>query len=150
MNLPVVAIVGLGYVGLPLAMEFSKIYNTIGFDVADSKISSYKKFIDPTGEVSELQLKKAIKYNGLLVTSDQESLSNADFIIVAVPTPVNMAHVPDFTALINASITVGKNMKAGATIIYESTVYPGATEEICIPVLEGASKLKWKKDFNVG
>jgi UDP-N-acetyl-D-galactosamine dehydrogenase len=143
----VVAVVGLGYVGLPLAVEFGKKSKTIGFDLSASKIENYKKFIDPTGEVSTEQLKAA---QHLEVTTDPALLSQADYIVVAVPTPVDMAHNPDFTPLAGASKTVGKNMKRGAVVIFESTVYPGATEEVCIPIMEKESGLKWKDDFHVG
>lgn len=143
----VVAVVGLGYVGLPLAVEFGKKGKTIGYDPSESKIESYKRFIDPTGEVSNENMKAAIN---LTVSTDPAELSLADYIIVSVPTPVDNAHNPDFTALIKASETIGKHMKSGAIVTYESTVYPGATEEICAPVLEKFSGMKWKKDFHVG
>ncbi|MBK7353522.1 MAG: nucleotide sugar dehydrogenase [Nitrosomonas sp.] len=142
-----VAVVGLGYVGLPLAVEFGKKRNTIGFDLSASKIESYKRFIDPTDEVSTADLKAATQ---LTVTANPTELSKADYIIVAVPTPVDQAHQPDFSALIGASEIVGRNIKRGAIVIYESTVYPGATEEVCIPVIEKYSDLQWKKDFFVG
>jgi UDP-N-acetyl-D-galactosamine dehydrogenase len=142
-----VAVVGLGYVGLPLAVEFGKKRHTIGYDLSRTKIESYKHCIDPTGEVSADDLRAA---HELVVTSDPAELSRADYIVVAVPTPVDLAHQPDFAPLISASQTVGKHMKQGAIVIYESTVYPGATEEICIPVLEKHSGMKWKADFHVG
>lgn len=143
----VVAVVGLGYVGLPLAVEFGKKRQTIGYDLSRSKVESYKRYVDPTGEVSIDELCAASQ---LLVTTDPAELSRADYIVVAVPTPVDLAHQPDFASLVGASETVGKNMKRGAIVIYESTVYPGATEEICIPVLEKHAGMKWKKDFHVG
>lgn len=143
----VVAVVGLGYVGLPLAVEFGKKFRTIGFDLSKEKIESYRKFIDPTGEVSTETLKAATM---LEVTTDPQNLSQADFIIVAVPTPVDEAHQPDFSPLIGSSTSVGKHMKRGAIVVYESTVYPGATEEVCIPILEKNSGMKWKQDFHVG
>lgn len=143
----VVAVVGLGYVGLPLAVEFGKQRRTIGFDLSAGKVGSYKRHIDPTGEVSTEELQAARHLN---VTVDPSELSLADHIVVAVPTPVDIAHNPDFTPLIGASETVGKHMKRGAIIIYESTVYPGATEEVCIPILEKHSGMKWKQDFHVG
>jgi UDP-N-acetyl-D-galactosamine dehydrogenase len=142
-----VAVVGLGYVGLPLAVEFGKKYPTIGFDLSESKIAAYKRFVDPTGEISSEQLKAATQ---LSVTANPEDLSKADFIIIAVPTPVDHAHQPDFTPLVKSSESVGRYMKRGATVVYESTVYPGATEEVCVPVLEKFSGMKWKKDFFVG
>jgi len=142
-----VAVVGLGYVGLPLAVEFGKIHTTIGFDLSTEKVNSYQKFIDPTGEVTGEALRSATK---LKTTTDPSALAAADFIIVAVPTPIDNARLPDFGPLIGASRTVGQHMKTGATVIYESTVYPGATEEVCIPVLEKHSGKKWKKDFHIG
>jgi len=143
----IVAVVGLGYVGLPLAVEFGKKRQTIGFDLSARKVASYKQHIDPTGEVSIHELQQA---DQLLVTTDPSQLSVADYIIVAVPTPVDLAHQPDFSPLIGASESVGKNMKRGAIVVFESTVYPGATEEVCIPVLEKFSGMKWKTDFHVG
>lgn len=143
----VVAVVGLGYVGLPLAVEFGKKVRTIGFDLSTAKIENYKKFIDPTGEVSTEQLQSAKQ---LEVSTDPAVLAEADYVVVAVPTPVDIAHNPDFTPLIGASTTVGKHMKKGAIVVFESTVYPGATEEVCIPLLEKHSGLKWKEDFHVG
>ncbi len=146
----VVAVIGLGYVGLPLAVEFGKQYKTIGFDLSTAKITSYQNHCDPTGEVSTADLQAAMRPDGLDVTTDPRRLASADFLIVAVPTPVDEAHMPDFSPLVGASATVGKHMKAGATVIYESTVYPGATEEVCIPILERESGLKWRQDFHVG
>lgn len=142
-----IGVVGLGYVGLPLAVEFGKRFDTTGYDLSERKIDSYRRFIDPTGEVSTDDLKAATR---LKATTDPQYLSEADFIIVAVPTPVDEANQPDFSPLVSSSTTVGRHMKRGATVIYESTVYPGATEEICIPVLERESGMKWKRDFHVG
>jgi UDP-N-acetyl-D-galactosamine dehydrogenase len=143
----VVAVVGLGYVGLPLAVEFGKKYRTIGFDLSQAKVDAYLRCVDPTGEVSTEDLRAA---NGLEPTTDAARLREADFLIVAVPTPVDDAHQPDFSPLVGASRSVGANLKRGAIVVYESTVYPGATEEICIPVLEQHSGLKWQRDFFVG
>lgn len=143
----IIAVVGLGYVGLPLAVEFGKRFKTIGFDLSAAKISAYKKFIDPTGEVSSDDLRAA---TSLECTTDPSRLASADFIVVAVPTPVDDAHQPDFSPLVLSSTTVGKHMKRGATVVYESTVYPGATEDVCIPVLERYSGMKWRRDFHVG
>ena len=143
----VVAVVGLGYVGLPLAVEFGKKMTTIGYDLSVEKVEHYRRFCDPTGEVSTDDLKAATQ---LTVTTDPADLAKADFIIVAVPTPVDQAHIPDFSPLVGSSTTVGKYMKKGATVIYESTVYPGATEEVCIPILEKLSGMKWLQDFHVG
>ncbi|MBC7584820.1 MAG: nucleotide sugar dehydrogenase [Tardiphaga sp.] len=142
-----VAVVGLGYVGLPLAVEFGKKMRTIGFDLSASKVESYKRFIDPTGELTTEQMRLATQ---LTVTTDGAALAECDHIVVAVPTPVDDAHQPDFRALAGASETVGNHMKRGAIITYESTVYPGATEEVCIPILEKHSGMKWKTDFHVG
>lgn len=142
-----IAVVGLGYVGLPLAVEFGKKFNTIGYDLSENKVDSYRKFIDPAGEVASDDLKESAR---LRVTTNPNDLSEATFIIIAVPTPVDEANQPDFSPLILSSTTVGRCMKRGAVVIYESTVYPGATEEICIPVLERESGLKWKRDFHVG
>lgn len=141
------AVIGLGYVGLPLVVEFGKQIPTIGFDIADHKIASCKKGVDPSRELADADMLSA-KFAEY--TSDEKRLGEADFIFVAVPTPVDEAHIPDFGPLIGASGSAGRNLKKGATIIFESTVYPGATEEICIPVLERASGLQWKKDFFVG
>src|SRR5215470_8251162 len=142
-----VAVVGLGYVGLPLAVEFGKKHRTIGFDLSADKIASYRRHVDPTGELTTEEL-RASKL--LSVGNDPAALAEADFIIVAVPTPVDEAHQPDFGPLLGASQAVGANMKRGAVVVYESTVYPGATEEICIPVLEKNSGMKWMTDFHVG
>jgi UDP-N-acetyl-D-galactosamine dehydrogenase len=143
----VVAVVGLGYVGLPLAVEFGKKYRTIGYDLSQAKISNYQNFCDPTGEVTTEDLRAAIK---LTVSTDPKTLLEADVIVVAVPTPVDDAHIPDLSPLVGSSITVGRYMKRGAIVVYESTVYPGATEEVCIPLLEQYSEMKWKQDFHVG
>lgn len=143
----VVAVVGLGYVGLPLAVEFGKKRSTIGFDLSEHKIKSYLAFTDPTGEVSSADLKAATQ---LKVTTNAGLLKEADYIVIAVPTPVDAAHQPDFSPLIGASRAVGQNMKKGAIVVYESTVYPGATEEVCVPILEEHSGLKWRQDFHVG
>jgi UDP-N-acetyl-D-glucosamine/UDP-N-acetyl-D-galactosamine dehydrogenase len=142
-----VAVVGLGYVGLPLAVEFGKRFRTIGFDLSEEKIEHYRRHVDPTGEVSSQELKAATK---LAVSSDAAQLAQADFIIVAVPTPVDDAHQPDFAPLAGASESVGRHLKRGATIVFESTVYPGATEEVCIPIIEKHSGMRWKRDFFVG
>jgi UDP-N-acetyl-D-galactosamine dehydrogenase len=142
-----IAVVGLGYVGLPLAVEFGKRYRTIGFDLSHDKVEAYRRYVDPTGEVSSEALRAAVR---LTLTTDAAALQAADFIIVAVPTPVDDAHQPDLTPLVSASESVGRNLQRGATVVYESTVYPGATEEVCIPVLEAHSGLVWKRDFFVG
>jgi UDP-N-acetyl-D-galactosamine dehydrogenase len=143
----VVAVVGLGYVGLPLAIEFGKRHRTIGFDLSAAKVAAYLKHQDPTGEVGADGFAAA---KLLQPTTDPAALKEADFIVVAVPTPVDDAHIPDFSPLVGASTLVGRHLKPGATVVFESTVYPGATEEVCIPVLEKESGLKWKQDFWVG
>ncbi|MEO7743021.1 MAG: nucleotide sugar dehydrogenase [Usitatibacter sp.] len=142
-----VCIVGLGYVGLPVAVEFGKVRPTVGYDLSSKKVNNLLQHNDTTGEVPGEELRKATQ---LLCTDSAEKIREADFIIVAVPTPVNDARQPDFGPLESASRTVGKYMKAGATVIYESTVYPGATEEICVPILERCSGMRWKQDFHVG
>ncbi|HET7525672.1 MAG TPA: nucleotide sugar dehydrogenase [Burkholderiaceae bacterium] len=144
---PTIAVVGLGYVGLPLAVEFGKKYRTIGLDLSVEKVEAYQRHIDPTGEVSTADLKAAAQ---LKATTDAAALKDADFIVVAVPTPVDEAHIPDFSPLVGASTAVGRNLKKGAIVVYESTVYPGATEEVCIPLLEKHSGMKWQQDFFVG
>jgi UDP-N-acetyl-D-galactosamine dehydrogenase len=142
-----VAIVGLGYVGLPLAVEFGRTRPTVGFDVRAERIASLGRGVDPGADISPEQL-RASKH--LKLSSDLSTLADADFIIVAVPTPVDSAHRPELEPLRAASRQIGSVMKPGATVIFESTVYPGATEEVCIPVLESASGRKWKTDFHVG
>ena len=142
-----IAVVGLGYVGLPLAVEFGKKFPTVGVDLSAEKVAAYRNFIDPTGEVASSDLRAATQ---LTCHTDASVLSDADFIIVAVPTPVDAAHQPDFMPLIKSSEAVGKHIKRGAIVVYESTVYPGATEEVCIPLIEKHSGLKWKQDFFVG
>jgi UDP-N-acetyl-D-galactosamine dehydrogenase len=143
----VIGVVGLGYVGLPLAVEFGKKVRTVGFDLSAAKVEAYRRHVDPTGEVSSDDLKAADR---LEVSTDPARLREADVVIVAVPTPIDDAHQPDFSPLVGASITVGRHLKPGATVVYESTVYPGATEEVCIPLLERESGLHWKRDFFVG
>ncbi|MBC7622395.1 MAG: nucleotide sugar dehydrogenase [Aeromicrobium sp.] len=142
-----IGIVGLGYVGLPLAVAFGRVRTTIGFGVSAAKIESYRQGTDPTGEVSPSELQSA---SSLTYTSSAADLKGADIIIVAVPTPVTDARLPDFGPLLAASRAIGPYLKAGAVVVYESTVYPGATEEVCIPELERASGKKWKHDFFVG
>jgi UDP-N-acetyl-D-galactosamine dehydrogenase len=141
------AVIGLGYVGLPLVVEFGKQMRTIGFDIAQHKVDACLKGTDPSRELSDAQMAEA---KHAVYTSDPKMLGEADIIIVAVPTPVDDAHIPDFKPLIGSSMSAGRNLKKGAIVVYESTVYPGATEEVCIPVLEKESGLKWKQDFFVG
>jgi len=144
---PVVAVVGLGYVGLPLAVEFGRHFRTIGFDISSLKVQSYRSGSDPTGEVSREQFAAA---KWLEVTDREHDLNHADIVIVAVPTPVDAAHNPDFGPLLGASAFVGRNLRRGTVVVFESTVYPGATEEVCVPALEEHSGLRWKTDFFVG
>ena len=141
------AVIGLGYVGLPLVVEFGKQMRTIGFDISKAKVESCQRGIDPSRELPDEALAAAVQ---AIYTADGALLAEADIIIVAVPTPVDDAHIPDFRPLIGASTSVGRHLKKGAIVVYESTVYPGATEEVCIPVLERESGLKWKRDFFVG
>jgi UDP-N-acetyl-D-galactosamine dehydrogenase len=143
----VIAVIGLGYVGFPLAVEFGKLHETIGFDLSEEKVDCYRRFIDPTGELSRDDIRSA---GQLKVTTDPSLIAQADYIIVTVPTPVDEARRPDFNPLVSASRIVGENMRPGAIVVYESTVYPGATKEVCIPVLEEYSGFKWKHDFHVG
>lgn len=142
-----VGIVGLGYVGLPLAIAFGRTGPTIGYDLNTGKVDSYKKGNDPTGEVSAAEFRQAVN---LAFTTDPADLGKAQFIIVAVPTPVDGAHRPDLTPLIGASRSVGRVLRRGSIVIYESTVYPGCTEEVCVPILERESGLQWKRDFHIG
>ncbi|PTU32380.1 Vi polysaccharide biosynthesis UDP-N-acetylglucosamine C-6 dehydrogenase TviB [Stenotrophobium rhamnosiphilum] len=141
------AVVGLGYVGLPLAVEFGKRQAIIGFDVSASRVSALSSGIDHTLEVSADELKLATH---LTFSANASELADCDVFIVAVPTPVDATKRPDFMPLIKASETIGGVMKKGVTVIYESTVYPGATEEICVPVLERVSGMKFNQDFFCG
>jgi UDP-N-acetyl-D-galactosamine dehydrogenase len=142
-----VAVVGLGYVGLPLALAFGRVMPTLGFDISRPRVADCAAGIDHTGEATAADFAAATHAR---YTADPTALSAADFIVVAVPTPVDPAHQPDFTPLASACRTVGAHLKAGAVVVFESTVYPGATEEVCIPLLEQASGLKWKDGFHVG
>ena len=142
-----VAVVGLGYVGLPLAVEFGKRMATIGYDLNQAKLDQYRQCKDPTGGVEDADLRAATR---LKYSSDPRDLAQADLLIVAVPTPVDDAHQPDFSPLESACEAIAPHMKKGAIVIFESTVYPGATEEVCIPVLEKGSGMHWKQDFHVG
>ena len=141
------ALVGLGYVGMPIAHAFAKKgLNVIGFDLNKAKIKLYKSGIDPTMEVGDAEIKKT----KIQFTADESDLKKAKFIIVAVPTPVNTDHTPDLAPVIGASEIVGRNLVPGSIIVYESTVYPGCTEDVCIPLLEKNSGLKCGVDFKVG
>jgi UDP-N-acetyl-D-galactosamine dehydrogenase len=145
--MPHVAVIGLGYVGLPLVVAFGRIMPTTGYDIKADKVQSCQAGLDPAREINSSHMALAMHAR---YTNDPNALQEADFILVAVPTPVDQAHRPDLQPLISASETIGRHMKRGATIVYESTVYPGATEDDCIPVIERTSGLKWKRDFFVG
>src|SRR5258708_13323290 len=142
-----VAIIGLGYVGLPLATAFGAVCPTVGYDRDERKIARLKERRDATGEVSAEEFAAARE---LQVTHDPAALREADFLIIAVPTPVDGARRPDLALLLSASETAGRHMKRGATVIVESTVYPGCTEADCVPALDRASGLRWRQDFHVG
>ncbi len=142
-----IAVIGLGYVGLPLVVEFGKHGRTIGFDIASAKVQACQRGSDPSRELSDDEVRAA---KHAVYTDDPALLAEADVVIVAVPTPVDEAKIPDFRPLVGASTSAGRHMKKGAIVVYESTVYPGATEEICIPVLERESGMTWKQDFFVG
>ena len=140
------SLVGLGYVGLPIAVAFSKKVDVIGFDINSRKIETYKNGIDPTNEVGD----EAIRRCKVNFTSDETKLREAKFHIVAVPTPVRSDKVPDLSPVIGASEVLGRNLTKGSVVVYESTVYPGVTEDICVPILEKESGLKCGTDFKVG
>lgn len=142
-----IAVVGLGYVGMPIAIAFAKKgINVIGFDLNKEKINVYKSGIDPTNEVGD----EAIKNTTVQFTYNEADIKKAKFIIVAVPTPVNVDHTPDLTPVIGASEIIGNNLSQGSIIVYESTVYPGCTEDVCIPILEEKSGMKCGVDFKIG
>ncbi|NZA40461.1 nucleotide sugar dehydrogenase, partial [Eubacterium callanderi] len=140
------SLVGLGYVGMPIAVAFSKKVDVIGFDVNAEKVQLYQKGIDPTKEVGD----EAIKRCSVDFTNNETKLREARFHIIAVPTPVRDDKTPDLTPVEGASQTLGRNLTKGSVVVYESTVYPGVTEEVCIPILEKASGLKCGEDFKVG
>jgi UDP-N-acetyl-D-galactosamine dehydrogenase len=140
------SVTGLGYVGIPLAIAFAKVVDVVGYDVSKEKIELYNKGIDVTREVRD----QAIKETTAFLTSDEKFLKECRFHIVAVPTPINPDKTPDLNPVISASKTVGRNLSKGSIVVYESTVYPGVTEEICVPILEQESGLNCGKDFKVG
>ena len=142
-----ISIIGLGYVGLPLAVEFGKIYKTIGFDINQARIKELNQGFDKTLEVSEKEL---LQSKFLSFTHDKKEIMNSNIYIITVPTPIDSLKNPDLEPLVGSSKLVGSVIKKGDTVIYESTVYPGATEEICIPILEESSNLKLNLDFSVG
>lgn len=141
-----ISVVGLGYVGMPIAVEFSKQVDVIGFDLNSKKINLYKDGIDPTNEVGDNAIKKCT----VNFTCDEVALREAKFHIVAVPTPINIDKTPDLTPVEGASTIIGRNLTKGSIVVYESTVYPGVTEDICVPILEKESGLKCGVDFKVG
>ena len=141
-----ISVIGLGYVGLPLAVSFAKVANVVGFDIAKQKIERYLQGIDVTNEVGN----EALKNTTALLTWDERHLQQCKFHIVAVPTPINPDRTPNLEAVKEASKTVGKYLTKGSIVVYESTVYPGVTEEICVPILEQTSGLKCGLDFKVG
>ena len=141
------SVIGLGYVGMPIAVAYAKKgINVIGFDVNSKKIELYKSGIDPTKEVGD----EAIRTTKVRFTSDEKDLRQAKFHIIAVPTPINLDKTPNLYPVESASITVGRNLTKGSIVVYESTVYPGVTEDICVPILEKESGLKCGIDFKVG
>lgn len=140
------SLIGLGYVGMPIAVAFAKKINVIGFDVNKAKIALYKNGVDPTHEVGD----KAIQSTTVDFTADETKLREAKFHIVAVPTPVNEDHTPDLTPVESASETLGRNLTRGSVVVFESTVYPGVTEDVCVPILERESGLKCGIDFKIG
>jgi UDP-N-acetyl-D-glucosamine/UDP-N-acetyl-D-galactosamine dehydrogenase len=142
-----IAVIGLGYVGLPLAVEFGKVFETVGFDISESRVKELNKGIDRTLEVESENLKSA---KLLKCTCRLEDIKKSNFYIIAVPTPVDKYKNPDLTPLYKASETVAKVIKKGDIVVYESTVYPGATEDDCIPIIEKISGLKFNKDFFCG
>ena len=141
-----ISLVGLGYVGMPIAVAFAKKVKVIGFDLNSAKIELYQSGIDPTKEVGDDEIKRT----SVEFTSDEKRLKEAKFHIVAVPTPINTDHTPDLTPVISASEIVGRNLVEGSIVVYESTVYPGVTEDVCIPILEKESGMKCGRDFKVG
>ncbi|WP_330362395.1 nucleotide sugar dehydrogenase [[Clostridium] dakarense] len=141
-----ISVVGLGYVGIPLAVEFAKHVNVIGFDINEEKVNSYINGVDVTKEVGDCELKNTT----VEFTNDESKLKEAKFHIVAVPTPINSDKTPDLKPVIGATETVARNLTKGSVIVYESTVYPGTTEDICIPILEKISGLKYGQDFKIG
>lgn len=141
-----IALIGLGYVGMPIAVEFAKHVKVIGFNHNENRIQQYKSGIDPTHEVGD----EAIQKTTVDFTSDETRLREAKFLIVAVPTPINLDHTPDLSPVENASRIVGRNLTPGSIVVYESTVYPGVTEDVCVPILEKESGLKCGVDFKVG
>ncbi|KVP96770.1 GDP-mannose dehydrogenase [Burkholderia ubonensis] len=145
-----IAIIGLGYVGAPLALELAKHHNVVGFDINAERVNELRQGHDRTREMAADELNALLADNRLMLTAQADDLREADIFIVTVPTPVSEAHVPDMGCVLAASRTVGKVMKKGAIVVYESTVYPGATEEECLPVLQSVSGLNYPDEFAIG
>ena len=149
-----IAIIGLGYVGLPLALEFSSKYQVVGFDINKQRVEQLKNGIDKTNETTSIEIQKALNEdsigNGLFLTNNVDFIKNSEIYIVTVPTPITFAKTPDLNPLISASKMIGEVLVNGDIVIYESTVYPGCTEEVCVPILENASGLVFNKDFFCG
>ena len=145
-----IAVIGLGYVGLPLARLFSTKYSTIGYDINQSRVTRLMQGVDDTLEVEDAILQEAITKHGFLCTNELDKIRDCNFYIITVPTPVDKHNNPDLTPLRKASETIGKVIKKGDIVVYESTVYPGVTEEECLPVVEGVSGLIYNKDFFAG
>ena len=142
-----IAVVGLGYVGLPLAVSFGQKYSTVGFDISEPRIATLRDGVDSTGEMAEEQLRSAAN---LSFTNKMSDLQDCDIIVVAVPTPIDSSKQPDLSALKNTSSAIGKILKKGATVVYESTVYPGVTEDVCAPILERESGYRLNEDYFLG
>lgn len=141
-----IAVIGLGYVGMPLAVAFAKHFDVIGFDVDKDKIEKYKNYIDPTGEIGE----EGLRQTNMKFTDNETDLENADFYIITVPTPINQDNTPNLKPVEGAISIVSKYISEGDYIVYESTVYPGVTEDICVPLIEKISGLKCGTNFKVG
>ena len=141
-----ICVIGLGYVGLPLSLLLAKKYNVTGFDINQARVNQLLDFKDVTNEATEEDLKNT----SMKFTCDQQIIKENNVIIVTVPTPIDEYKKPDLTPIISATKTVGKNLSKGSIVVYESTVFPGLTEDICVPILEKESGLNWKKDFNIG
>ncbi len=142
-----ISVIGLGYVGMPLAIAFDREgTNVIGFDVNVKKIELYRSGVDPTNELGDEEIKKSL----VEFTAEKSDLQRAKFHIIAVPTPINMDHTPDLSPVIAASTLLGRNLSRGSIVVFESTVYPGVTEDICVPILEKESGLFYGSDFKVG
>src|SRR4051812_42020971 len=140
------AVIGLGYVGLPIALEFAKKIKVIGFDISEERINKMKNNVDPSGELDKAYFENA----EIEFSSDPSKLKEASFYIVTVPTPIDEHNLPDLKPILGATKFIGKALKKGDYVVYESTVYPGCTEEDCVPILEELSGLKFKDDFKVG